>query len=95
MAYPFPVSLLPASGEEWADVQVTQVPIHDIVYCQYVVRIDRLLALELGGVPEGADWPHVVLWRGGYYLHDGHHRYVVARFRGQKFFACRVARIGA
>lgn len=66
----------------WPDVIETQWPGHD------EARLAELLA---GRAVEGDDpYPHLIAWRGGLYMWDGHHRRQLALRRGQLTGAARV-----
>ena len=79
--YPYRTDALAALHDEdrWADVPPVAVRTADLRATQSHVVIDRLLHLLDGGEPETGDpYPHVVLHGGVQYVHDGHHRYVLA-----------------
>lgn len=92
MTYPYPTGRLQALHPDgWADVKPRPVLITDLTPTQPAVTIDRLLHLQEGGEPETGDpYPHVVDHEGRLYVHDGHHRYVIALIRGEASFPARV-----
>lgn len=85
MAYPFPIThpRFPKTLDEWRAVNPIVFHPKSLHPTQYVIRIDRLLALASGHPPELDDMPHVVTHRGKTYLYDGHHRWALAMIAGK------------
>jgi hypothetical protein len=79
--YPYRTDALAALHDEdrWQDVPTVSVATADLIPTQSHVVIDRLTHLLDGGEPETGDpYPHVIAHKGRLYVHDGHHRYVLA-----------------
>lgn len=66
---------------------VLSVPLSNLYLTQEGVLIQ---ALFRSGSYSGDDTPHVVLWKGNYYLEDGHHRVTTAALAGHKTIIARV-----
>ena len=79
-AYPYrtdALELLHPHG--WANIPARPVNVATLQPTQDCVVIERLAHLLDGGEPETGDpHPHVVAHDGALYVHDGHHRYVLA-----------------
>jgi ParB-like chromosome segregation protein Spo0J len=66
-----------------------KVQISDLVTTQPGVLLHALS--DKAPQPVGGDtYPHVILWKGTYYLEDGHHRTVRARLAGQTTIEARL-----
>ena len=73
---------------KWRDVPVQLVRVSDLIVTQKGIEFGHLIADR---VPFGADpFPHVVRWRGKWYLEDGHHRAVRWAMKGLPEFLARV-----
>lgn len=64
------------------------VPFDNLYLTQDGVFIEALF--RTSGSYSGDDTPHVILWRGNYWLEDGHHRVVSAALAGHKSIYARV-----
>jgi hypothetical protein len=83
---PYPPTNL--STQTWPKHSIVlDVPVKNLFLTQKGVWIE---ALFRSGSHSGDDTPHVVLWRGNYYLEDGHHRVVSAALAGHKTIYARV-----
>ena len=72
----------------WMLVPPTVVLISELIATQKHLH---LASLVKDSPSMGADpLPHVVLWRGGLYVEDGHHRIVKAAMRGKTHVVARV-----
>jgi len=67
---------------------VMHVPLENMILTQDGVFIEP--QFRTSGSYSGDDVPHVVLWRGNYYLEDGHHRVIPAALAGHKSIIARV-----
>lgn len=74
----------------WRKIPVREVKIKELIPTQSDVDILRLLALYRGARAEADDYPHVVVHKGWKFLHDGHHRAVIAVLAGKEILPCRV-----
>ena len=90
--YPYETDLLESLHPDgWKDVRPTLVLTEYLLPTQTHVVIKRLRELVDGAEPETGDlYPHVVNFKGDLYVHDGHHRYVLAVAKGSKFLMARV-----
>lgn len=75
----------------WQNIPLRSILVADLTPTQPDVSIARLRHLLDGGDPETGDRaPHVIAHSGRLWVHDGHHRYVLALARGQRWLSCRV-----
>lgn len=90
--YPYRTDAIAALHPDgWASISPQAVAVEKLVPTQADVSLARLQHHAHGGAPETGDpHPHVILYGGRAYLHDGHHRYAVALLRGGASLACRV-----
>jgi hypothetical protein len=73
---------------------VTRVPIGSLRPTQPMLNLDRLLGIHRGGPAEGPDpYPHVVACAGGLWVHNGHHRWMLAMLRGDETIDVRVTQV--
>lgn len=95
LTYPYDTAPLEALHPDgWPQVEPTLVKVADLTPTQPDVSIDRLVHHHHGGEPETGDpYPHVVMHRGRLYVHDGHHRYVLALLRGDATVFARVVAV--
>lgn len=93
--YPYSTDLLEGLHPDgWAAVEPSAVPLDELKPTQSHVVIDRLQALLAGNEPETGDpYAHVVLHDRRLYVHDGHHRYVIALARGRRTLLARVVQV--
>lgn len=82
------------TSAKWLDVPVETVAIADLIATQDGVYFHALVEATDspdGGIASfcGDPLPHVIDWRGGLYLEDGHHRVVRARLAGQSTVQAR------
>lgn len=83
------IALLHPDG--WADIQPRWVTVTDLIPTQSSVDIERVRHLTDGGEPETGDpHPHVISHDGRLYVHDGHHRHLIALARQEPTLQCRV-----
>jgi hypothetical protein len=77
---------------KWRDVPVVDVVIAELIATQPGVLFSSLSDAAPG--PVGGDpFPHVIAWRGGLYLEDGHHRVVRAALRGETTVRARMLEV--
>ena len=90
--YPYRTdSIAELHPDGWAEIPSTLVAVVDLAPTQHGVSISRLLHHIAGGEPETGDpYPHVVSHGGNLYVHDGHHRYVIAVIRQTKLLRVRL-----
>jgi hypothetical protein len=89
--YPYDVNSIPPY-EEMMTFPAVSIPTASIHPTQPVLMIDRILALHRGEPTEGPDpCPHVVNVGGRFYVHNGHHRWIVALLRGDMMMDVRVS----
>jgi hypothetical protein len=77
----------------WANVPVKTVTIADLYATQPGVLLEALIGeprIPFAGDP----YPHVIQWRDGLYLEDGHHRAVRAWGNGARTIEARVLTVG-
>jgi hypothetical protein len=75
----------------WFYIEPRRVRVNDLVPTQDLVSIDRIKQLLGGADPEGGDeHAHVVMHNDTYYVHDGHHRYVISLLKGHPVTLVRV-----
>lgn len=82
----------PATGlttNSWSlKSRLMRVPMENVYLTQAGVFIEPLF--RHGKTHSGDDVPHVVFWRGNFYLEDGHHRIVRLALQGRTYFLARV-----
>ena len=76
--------------DTWDTIPPTPVALVDLVPTQPDVSIASIRYLTSDG-PRGDPCPHVVLHAGRHYIHNGHHRYILALSRGEAWLNCRIA----
>lgn len=87
---PYDIETLPTYEHIHATVVPVLVDPASLHPTQPVLVIEHLLRLAAGGRPEGPDdCAHVVEYRGRRYVHNGHHRWMLALLRGELLW-CRV-----
>lgn len=75
--------------ELWPEkTKIQRIPLSNIYLTQSGVFIRPLFSAE--GSYSGDPMPHAVLWRGNFYLEDGHHRAVKIALRGGTAIYARV-----
>jgi hypothetical protein len=85
---PYDESRLPSYEWIYANVAAVEIDPRGLLPSQPDLDLSRVLHFANGGPPEGPDeCLHVVEFGGRYYVHDGHHRWVVAYSRGKKVSA--------
>jgi len=78
------------TSKKWLKVETESIPVSMLIATQPGVLL-HALSEEYSGEPIGGDkHPHVIYWRGEYYLEDGHHRVLRAMLRGEKSVEVRV-----
>jgi hypothetical protein len=84
-----------ASGQTsatWLNVPVVELPISELVATQPGLLLHALS--DASPDPVGGDpFPHVILWKGTYYLEDGHHRVARTRISGQTTVKARLLKL--
>lgn len=76
------------SSAKWKHIGARPVLIADLIATQPGVHFAPLIEHR---TPVGGDeLPHVIAWRGGLYLEDGHHRAIRAALAGRKTIMARV-----
>ena len=80
--------------DTWQNIRPYALPIDALVPTQPNVSIKRLIDLLHGAAYEtNDDYAHVVVHFGRFYLHDGHHRYVISMLRNEERLSCRVVTV--
>lgn len=83
--------LAPLTDEQWRDIPVQWVPIHDLTPTQEAVSLEAIARQEVGDPREGGDFAgRAVVWGGLLCLHDGHTMWVRHLLRGIRDFPVRV-----
>lgn len=88
----YPYQYLDSWGDcDWLRVPVVWVPTAGLVPTQEGLSIAALANLVNGGMSESDDYAgRAVVWNGVSYLHDGHHRWIIAVLRGELLFPVRL-----
>ena len=77
--------------DTWHTIPTRSVALVDLQPTQQDIDIVSIRQLARGVPPrEGDPYPHVVLHDGWHYIHNGHHRYVIALSRADGWLNCRV-----
>jgi hypothetical protein len=76
----------------WRNVPVVELPIEELVATQPGILLHAISDNHRSSVG-GDPYPHVIHWKGTYYLEDGHHRTVKARMNGQKTIHVRLLKL--
>ena len=91
---PYDLDAMPTYEHIHATVPPTLVPPAALGPTQPMLDLARLLAIHHGQPPEGPDpYPHVAAYNSGLWVHNGHHRWVVALLGGDPTIAVRIARV--
>lgn len=92
MGYPYSTKALEELHPDgWANIAPQSVWVSELIPTQDCVVIDRLQHLLDGGEPETGDpYAHVVAHDGRLFVHDGHHRYILALVKGRSTMLSRV-----
>lgn len=78
------------ADQDWLEVPAAYVPTISLIPTQEGVSLERIIHVLNGGEPETGDLARAVMHEGRLYLHDGHHRWLVALMRGEPVFPVRV-----
>lgn len=75
---------------DWSHLPIRTLRIADLFPTQYYLVIDRVMEVRDGSLPQGGDIPHIVAANGGFYIHDGHHRIILAAIQGVTHHVVRI-----
>lgn len=76
--------------DKWKNIPPEVVKISSLIPTQYYLVIDRLMDLRRGGIPEGCDYPLIMVVGTERFIHDGHHRLALAVIQGVTHFHVRM-----
>jgi len=75
----------------WLERPINDFAIRQLIATQPGVMFEPLINPQPSY--SGDPYPHVVIWRGGRYLEDGHHRVIRAALAGQTLVKARYIRL--